>query len=321
MAHIPQQVQIWQWRQLCTRLNCIPSIPLFPSHPLRMPNSDWSVAQTIIYLRPQTQTPEAIEVLNILANSSYVEELAPSPEPVDIPLGGIPDLLPTTHLSPYDNALYDHGRVSRESTPGLYTISCRVIRLGFESVEPPSSRGSEFGARSSSDIILPYYGKHPDKNPMKVYFRIHYNLNSGALLITALDGIMVGSVHLKKQQSLLLMAGTRIHCGGEFGFTVEFPDTSNCAEEHERNFKQYAADLGFPDARYLPTPRVEYPLIGAEHRSIAILGKGSYGEVHKAELFAIKILEGKGEREMKEVNILSRLCHVSLHMCLLHAIY
>ena len=291
-----------------------------------MENSDSSVAQTIIYLRPQTQSLEAIEVLDILANNSYVKEVTPSPEPVDIPLEEHVHHFSTTHLSPYDNVGYDYGRVSRDSSPGLYPISRRVIRLGFKSVEPPSPRGFTFGSGQNSDIKIPYYSIDPSRNPLKAYFRIHYNFKSGALVITALDGILVGSVNLKRQQSLLLMAGTSIHCGREFGFTVEFPDTTNCAEEHERNYKQYATDLGFPDAKYLPSSREEYPPIGAEHRSVAILGKGAYGEVHKAlnkagNHFAIKILNGGGEREMKEVNIMRRLYHVSLHVCLLHFLY
>jgi hypothetical protein len=279
-----------------------------------MANSEHSVAQTILYLRPQTA---AIEVLDILANELYVFEVAPPPEPVDIPLGGIPDHLPTTHLSPYNNASHDHGRASRESTPGLYSIYPKVLRLGFKSIDPPSPRGLTFGSGPNCDIKIPYYSKDPSKNPVKAYFRIHHNFNSGALLITALDKIKVGSARLEIHQSLLLMAGTSIHCGGEFEFTVEFPDLSNCAEEHERNYQEYAAELGIPDARYLPTPRAEYPPIGAEHRSVAVLGKGAFGEVHKAlhiktaTQFAIKVLAGGGKDEMKEVNIMSRLCHVS----------
>lgn len=184
-------------------------------------------------------------------------------------------------------------------------------------VNPPSPRGFTIGSGLTSDVKVPYYGKKPSKNPLKAYFRIHYNFGSGALLITALDEIKVGSAVLEKQQSLLIMAGTSIHCGGEFEFVVEFPDLSNCAEEHERNYQAYAAKLGFLDAQYLLTPQAEYPPIGAEHRSVAVLGKGGFGEVHKAlknktaNSVAIKVLSGGGKSEMKEVNIMSRLRHVS----------
>ena len=113
------------------------------------------------------------------------------------------------------------------------------------------------------------------------------------------------------------MAGTSIHCGRVFEFTVEFSDLGSCAKEHARNYQEYAAKLGIFDAQYLPTPRSEFPPIGAEHRSLAILGKGAFEEVHKAlnikdgKQVAIKILSEGGEREMNEVNIMSNLCHVS----------
>ena len=132
-------------------------------------------------------------------------------------------------------------------------------------------------------------------------------------MITTLDEIKVRSARLKSQQSLLLMAGTVIHCGGEFEFTVEFPDISNCAEEYERNYQKYAAGVGFPNATYLASSLEDLSRIGAEHRSKVILGKGTFGEVHKVlnirdeESFAIKVLSEGGEREMKEVNIMSRL--------------
>jgi hypothetical protein len=127
----------------------------------------------------------------------------------------------------------------------------------------------------------------------------------------------VGSACLKEQESLLLMAGTSIHCEGEFGFEVEFTDLSNCTEEHERNYQEYAAKLGIPGVQYMASSPEEYPPIGAEHRSKAILGKGSFGEIHlalnnkTADAFAIKILSGGGRSEMKELNIMSSLCHVS----------
>jgi hypothetical protein len=247
-----------------------------------MANSESSVAQTILYLRPQKQ--EGIAALDIKA------------------------ITPTSHLSPHDG----HAGVSRESSPGLYPICPRVFRLGFKSVEPPSVRGFTFGFGPDSNVILPYYGKKPKLIEESYYFRIHYNFDSGALLITAMDRISIGTAVLKPGHSLLLMTDTKIECGGVFDFIVEFPD---CAEEHEQNYRNYAAKLGIPDAPYMATSLDGQP-IGAEHRSKAILGKGTFGEVHKAvntkkgDAFAIKILSGK-ETEMKEVLILSKLCHVS----------
>ena len=275
------------------------------------------MVQTILYLRPQCG---GIAVLDILDNEPYVFKVAPSPEPVDIPLEGIPDLSPTARFSPC-TALHDYDRTSRESTPGPCSACQRVLRLGFDTTEEPSAvpamrrRDCWLFKRADptpdSDVKVPYHGKKA-----YAYFRIHYNFNSGALMITALDEIKVGSARLKSQQSLLLMAGTVIRCGGEYEFTVEFPDISNCAEEYERNYQKYAAGVDFPNATYLASLLKIYHAFDAEHRSKAILGKETFGEVHKVlnirdgEGFAIKVLSG-GEREMKQVNIMSRLFHVS----------
>ena len=186
-------------------------------------------------------------------------------------------------------------------------------------MKSPSARGFTFGSGPDSNVRLPYYvNKSKDKN--RNYFRIHYNFNSGALLITAIAKIRIGHAVLGKNESLLLMAGVSIECGGGFEFIVEFPDLRSCAKEHERNYQEYAAKLGIPDAQYMATPLDEDIPIGREHRSKAILGKGAFGEVHKAvnnktgDQFAIKILSEGGEREMKEVNIMSKLYHVSLYM-------
>ncbi|KAL8972166.1 MAG: hypothetical protein Q9197_002912 [Variospora fuerteventurae] len=279
-----------------------------------------SVAQTILYLRPKRD--EAIKALDLEANKLYRQEVAPPPEPTDIPLDGFSENPPASHLSPHD---IGHNSVSRETTPGLYPICPRVFRLGFDSIkkmENPSARGFTFGSGPDSSVKLPYSSKN-SSDTNSDYFRIHYNFNSGALLITALHRIMVGSARLNKNHSLLLMVGMSIDCGEVFEFTVEFPDLSNCAEDHERNYQVYAASLGFPDARYTATSREEDPPIGAEHRSKAILGKGTFGEVHMAmntkngNIFAIKVLSEGGEQEMKEVNIMSKLCHVGSFMLVL----
>lgn len=90
--------------------------------------------------------------------------------------------------------------------------------------------------------------------------------------------------------------------------------TSDCAEGYERNYQEYAAKVGFPDALY---SREDLTFIGAEHRNLAILGKGASGEVYKVlkskdgTAFAIKVLSGGGDREMQEVHIMSRPPHVS----------
>lgn len=282
---------------------------LFSTSRLKMANSESSVSQTIIYLRPQT--PEANGLLNLMENKPYRFEVAPLPDPADISFGGVPNLFPT----PNHSALLDQNRVSRESTPGLYPIFPTVFRLEFTSVKKPSPLGFELGYGSNSNVRLAYFTSNQTKG--NIYFRIHYNFDSGALLTTALDKIKVGTARLKAHDSLLLMPGMSIFCGGRFEFAIEFPSTINCVKEHERNYQRYAAMNGFPDAQYLPTPLAEFPPIGAEHKSLAILGKGAFGEVHQAlssktgAQLAIKILNGGGESEMKEVKIMSGLSHVS----------
>ncbi|KAI4138837.1 MAG: hypothetical protein LQ341_004493 [Variospora aurantia] len=265
---------------------------------------------------------EAIEVLDLEANEPYRQEVAPPPEPTDIPLDEFSENPPTSRLLPHD---IGHNSVSRETTPGLYLNYPRVFRLGFDlikKIKNPSTRGFTFGSGPDSNVKLPYSSKNTNDTNSD-YFRIHYNFTSGALLITSLHIIKVGSARLRRNQSLLLMAGMSIHCGLVFEFTVEFPDLSNCAEDHERNYQVYAANLGFPDARYTATSPEEDPPVGAEHRSKAILGRGTFGEVHMAmntkdgNIFAIKVLSEGGEQEMKEVNIMSKLCHVSSLMLVL----
>ncbi|KAL9123866.1 MAG: hypothetical protein Q9217_006746 [Psora testacea] len=262
-----------------------------------------SPAQTILYLRPQNS--QSIATLDLDGNKPYLHKVPP-PDTTDIPLDGTSDNHFTSHLSPRDIA-------SRETTPGLYAICPRVFRLGFDSTQKPSPLGFTFGSRSKSNsnsiVKIPYYPNKRSDGSLE-YFRIHYNFNSGALLITAIDTIRVGTAILGKHESILLMAGITIYCGGVFEFAVEFPELSNCAKDHEQNYLEYAAKLGVPNAPYLPTsPDGDVP-IGREHVSKAILGKGTFGEVHKAvkikdgQSFAVKILSDGGDDELKEENII-----------------
>ncbi|MCJ1242374.1 hypothetical protein MMC14_010382 [Varicellaria rhodocarpa] len=282
-----------------------------------------SEANTILYLRPQTG--QAIAVLDSKDNKPYVEPLAPLPEPIDVRLDGIPDLTSTMHLSSHDFNEEDLKSISRESTPGAYAIHPRVLRFGFHSKQKQPKRGFVIGSGPDSDVKLPYYGKK--KFGEGCYFRIHYNFNSGALLITAMETIRIGCTILVKNESLLLMASTSIHCGRRlndyvFEYTVEFPDLSRCTNEHERKYRTYVEELGFPSAPYMATSQDEVlPSIGTNYKSKALLGKGSFGEVHKAvhaqngNLFAIKQIskeESDSNRDqLHEVKVMSTLSHVS----------
>lgn len=289
-----------------------------------MASSESSVAQTIVYLRPQRESRDAIEVMKDSDNLRYVSEVAPPPKPVDIPLDENVDSSLISSLSPHYNTSLDHGEASGKNSPGLYELSRTVIRLEFTTGPKPPLLDFEFGAGEKSLIKIPFFSKYPEENPTSAYFRIHYNFDSGALLITSLEKILVGSAQLVKEESLLLMPSSIIHFGGKFSFAVEFPDISDCTEEHEQNYKKYATDLGFPNAQYIPTSQQDYQPIGVEHKSVTVLGKGGFGEVHKAltvsggRNVAIKILTGTGEDEMREVNVMSRLSHVSCTMLFLN---
>ena len=130
----------------------------------------------------------------------------------------------------------------------------------------------------------------------------------------------VGTTTIEKNQTLLVMADTVIDCGNKaFQFLVEFPDLSQCAPAHERNYQEYVKKFDLRDALYMATSREQDAPIGYSHRSKALLGQGSYGEVHKAVhvftggLCAIKMLPNEEGRDtLREVKILSELSHVRL---------
>ncbi|KAL9126383.1 MAG: hypothetical protein Q9217_004560 [Psora testacea] len=286
-----------------------------------------SVSSDIVYLRPQTD--QAIAIFDLEDNIPFQKTVAPPPEPSDIPLEGIPEPAPSSHLSPYITDGLDHTKTSRDNTPDPYAIHPRVCRLGFDTKIEHSTRGFAFGSSSDSDIKMANRSEIP--NSRGNYFRIHYNFESGALLITAMEPIRIGATNLQEGHSLLLMVGTSIHCGDKshrYEFTVEFPDLTHCGNnQHEHNYRNYAARLGVPDAPYLATLRNEDQPIGSLHRSKALLGKGGFGEVHKAvhiwtgKLCAIKRL-ARGDKnsstgvQLKEVEILSKLSHFDEQICI-----
>lgn len=157
-------------------------------------------------------------------------------------------------------------------------------------------------------------------------FRIHYNFKSGALLITAIQQLRIGSARLKKTESLVLMGSISIDYGhNRCEYVIEFPDLKFCANEHERSYQKYVEQSGFPNAPYMATSQDEklFP-IGDNYGSKKILGAGSFGVVHKAvhyrtgEVFAIKQLYPNAripyEDRWKEANIMRTVSHVSNHV-------
>jgi len=168
-----------------------------------------------------------------------------------------------------------------------------------------------------------YDSKYIDK---VYYFQIHYNFNSDAFLITAMNKIQIEIIILKKNKFMLIMTNTSIHCEGVFKFIAEFSDLSNCIKEHEWNYQEYTTKLSILNASYMITSLDENSSIDHECKNKAILSKRAFKEVHKAmnnkneNLFIIKILNEEKESKIKEVNVMSKLCHVSLFM-LFYAAY
>ena len=231
--------------------------------------TDIEISNTIVYLRPRTE--EAIRALNDDHNSHLAEKIDP----------------------PCDYA--DESRAYGEPLESS-NIHPRVLRLGFNDDQKDPKKGFMVGTGSESDIVLPNYGNHSTPG----YFRIRYNFDSGALLITALRLIQIGGIPLQQDHSLLPITGTTVECGSAaLQFTFEFPDLSQCASEHEANYQAYMEKLEVTNAPYMATSADEDPLIGPDHRRKVILGRGGFGEVYKAvnirsgALCAIKWLDKK----------------------------
>ena len=137
-------------------------------------------SKSIVFLRPQTK--QAITVLdNNNNNKKFTRIIISLPELCDTRIKEISERVPTTYLSPYINYKSENS-LSRESTPGLYFIYPRVLWLGFNTEIIHTAYGYCFGSLSDCDVHMAYY----NRLSQECYFRIHYNFNSGALLITAM---------------------------------------------------------------------------------------------------------------------------------------
>ncbi|MCJ1249584.1 hypothetical protein MMC30_006810 [Trapelia coarctata] len=268
----------------------------------------------IVYLRPQTK--EAIALLDLEVNDAYLWTTLPPPELCDSRLGGIPERISTAHLS----AQRSHGparTMSSESTTGPYSVHPRVLRLGFDTTATHTASGYFFGSSPSCHFKMP--NQH-NSSSQECYFCIQYNFVSGALLIVAKSTMAVGSVSLKVDQSLLVMADTVIDCGERaFRFIVEFPDLSQCTAAHKHNYDVYVAKFKLPKPPYMATCREQGPPIGSRYRSKAFLGQGSFGEVHKSvhietgALSAIKMIPLDEEQStLHEVEVLCKLSHPNI---------
>ena len=256
--------------------------------------TDPDISNTIVYLRPRSV--EAIRALDDPRNSDLVWKITPHD-----PMAGLSN---------------------------SFALHPRVFRLGFNSEQKQASEGFLVGTGSDSDIFIPNHGDIPDPHPGN--FRIHYNFESGALLITAVGRLRIGATVLEYEQSLLLMAGTDVECESPaLRYMFEFPDLGQYAADHEAKYRAYVGKLGIPNALYMAASRSEEPLLGGVYKSICELGRGGFGIVHKAvnimtgALYAIKQIPDKlntkfREYREKERAIIDQLHHVSFLHTLLY---
>lgn len=248
--------------------------------------------QSIVFLRPLDDL--AIAVLNAVDNRSYRVEVGPLGGPSNQQAGDISD-----------------GEVASPGEPerGCDAVCPSVLRLGFDSIEPPSLAGFTFGSSSGCNIILPLSQSNID-------FTIHYNLKSGALMITANTNITVGNTMIKKRQSLLLIQNTILEFA-DMTFSVEFSELKHCLQAHKENYQRYSKRLEVTNARYMQSSALDALFI-RHYRSEAILGKGGFGTVHLAvntftgDLVAMKMIIANCKTcDMKEIETMRNLHHVS----------
>ncbi|KAA6412973.1 MAG: serine threonine kinase [Lasallia pustulata] len=227
--------------------------------------TDTDISNTIVYLRPRSD--EAIRALDDQRNSHLVRTITPHD-----PMAGLSD---------------------------SFALHPRVFRLGFDSKQKQASEGFLVGTGSDSDIFLPNHGDIPAPHPGN--FRIHYNFQSGALLVTALGRLRIGATFLQRQQSLVLMAGTDIECDiPALLYMFEFPYLGQYAADHEANYRAYVGWLGIPNALYMAASRSEEPLLD---------GLGLYTPSSKSQ---IKITRNLESIERRRELLLDQLHHPNI---------
>lgn len=255
------------------------------------PNYVFEFDQTIVFLRPLNNHARA--VLNAADNRPYRVKVDPPEKPSDQQPGDISDREVTS---------------LEESESGYDPHFPSVLRLGFDSIEAPSLAGFTFGSLSGCNIKLPL-------SPTKIGFTIHYVFKSGALMATAGTMIEVGDTKIQNRQSLLLMHDTTLKCA-TMVFLVEFPKIKDCLQAHKENYQHYSKRLQVNDARYMLPSRLDTLSI-KHYKSTAVLGKGGFGTVHLAlnsktgELVAMKIITNSKTSDMKEIETMKNLHHVS----------
>ncbi len=275
-------------------------------------SSKYDLHQTILFLRPMTE--DAIAGLDAAENDHYRFEVAPLKKPTDENLvEENPEVTHQSHTSLNHTSLSHTPLNERpcEQDAKVYDHPF-ALRLGFDTIENPSSNGFTVGGALQCNIKLPGLEK-------MWYFKIRYLFQTGALMITAKKLTKVGETVLQKGQSLLMMHDTILSCTPNLEFLVEFPDIRNCAQAHRRCYQNYTAQFGVDSAPYLPTSKGD-PLNLKDYRTMEYLGKGGYGTVYKAarkdtgSLVAIKIITTEKASSLQEVKMLQTLEHVSQNL-------
>lgn len=256
------------------------------------PNYAFEFDQTIVFLRPLNN--DAIAVLNAADNRPYRVEVDPPEKPSDQQPRDISDREVTS---------------PGESESGCNPPFPSVLRLGFDSIEPPSLAGFTFGGLSECNFKLPL-------SPAEIGFTIHYVFKSGALMVTAGTGrITVGDSLIEKRQSLLLMHNTILTCE-TMKFSVEFPEMKDRLQAHKANYQHYSKRLQVNNARYMQLSHLDTLSI-KHYKSTAVLGKGGFGTVHLAinsktgRSVAMKLITNSETSDMKEIETMRNLHHVS----------
>lgn len=107
--------------------------------------------------------------------------------------------------------------------------------------------------------------------------------NTGALIISAIDNILVGLEAMSQGEHSILLPNMRISCGQGHDFSVEFPVlNSEQLAEHERKWKVYANEVGRTVLSFCRTSRAETWSFGKRYCVMRVLGSGNFSEAYIA---------------------------------------
>lgn len=248
--------------------------------------------QTIIFFRPLNN--DAIAVLNAVDNRPYRVKVDSPKKPSD--------------QQPRDISNREVMSLG-ESESGYNPPFPSVLRLGFDSIEPPSLARFMFGGLSECNFKLLL-------SLAEISFTIHSVFKSGALMVTAGTGrITVRDSLIEKCQSLLLTHNTILICK-TMKFSVEFPEMKDRFQAHKANYQHYSKRFQVNNARYIQLSHLDTLSI-KHYKYTAVLGKGGFETVHLAinsktgRLVVMKLITNSQTSHVKEIETMRNLHHVS----------